>query len=441
MLTITMLPMIFLLSMTCLVLLLGLVTQRFVYMLAQLSLIGVFLLSSPSVAVSLSVIFTGFMFVYARKELSRLQLAQSEFYALCLFSLLGMLVMLSADNWMTLYLAIELMSLPLYTLCAFQRKLASGSESAIKYFVTGAIASGFLLYGISLIYGATGSFDFSSIAVQPHFLLLVGMVFILAGFAFKLGLVPFHMWAPDVYEGAPTYSVLFLATIPKLATVALLARLFYFSFSDFHLEWMQLMNLLAVLSIFLGNVVALRQNNIKRLFAYSSIAHMGYAFLALSAGTSFGLSSAMFYIATYIITAIGGIAVLAVLNKQGLEFQTFNDLAGLNATHPWLAFMMLLFVFSMAGIPPTVGFVAKLGVLMALVKTHQVYMAVYLVLMAVVSVYYYLRIIKVMYFEKAEVEARYSLASFPTDVVIAISLNGVAVFVLGIFPNGLLRLV
>lgn len=435
-----MLPMIVLLSMTCVVLVVGLFSQRFVYVLSQLTLITVLLLSLSSFAASLTMVLALFVFVYAKKELSRLQLAHSEFYALCLFSLLGMLVMLSADNLMTLYLAIELMSLPLYTLCAFQRKLISGSEAAIKYFVTGAIASGFLLYGISLVYGASGSFDFAVIGTQPQFLLLVGMVFILAGFAFKVGLVPFHMWAPDVYEGAPTYSALFLATIPKLATVVLLARLFYMSFSGSHVEWMQLMNVLAVLSIFLGNVVALRQNNIKRLFAYSSIAHMGYAFLALSAGTGFGLSSAIFYIATYVITAVGSFGVLTVLNKQGLEFETFDHLAGLNSTHPWLAFMMLLFVFSMAGIPPTVGFVAKLGVLMALVKTHQVYMAVYLVLMAVASVYYYLRIIKVMYFEKTGVEARYSLASLPVDAVIAISLNGVAVLVLGIVPSWLLGL-
>ncbi len=437
------LPFAFLLTMTCVVLFVG----KRAYCFAQTALLGTLALTLypllnfiepvwfaeksmvfdnlALIASALCLFLTFCIFIYIGKM-------AAEFYALCLFSLLGMLVMFSAHNMMTLYLAIELMSLPLYALCAFQRTSTAGSEAAIKYFVTGAIASGFLLYGISLVYGAAHSFDFAMIAQAHSTMLLVGITFMLAGFAFKLGLVPFHMWAPDVYEGSPTVSLLFISSVPKLATIVLVIRLFYESFAASHSDWMQLMNILAVLSILVGNVVALRQDNIKRLFAYSSIAHMGYALLGLAVGTSFALSATLFYVISYLLMAVGGFAILALLNAQ-----SFNDLSGLNARHPWLAFMMLLFVFSMAGVPPTIGFIAKLTILMTLVKTHEVAMAVYVVLMAVTSLYYYLRIIKVMYFEKPLGEHP---EHFHRDTIMVLSMNGLGVLVLGILPAGLLAL-
>lgn len=470
----TILPAVFLLAMTCVVLMVSVFVKqplsnyRWTYYLSQFSLVGTFVLMlkqssifSSTLLVAhqsliidhlsvISILFilflSFFIFLYAKKDLMRLQLGSGEFYTLGLFSILGMIIMVSAYNLMTMYLAIELMSLPFYALCAYKRKSTKGTEAAIKYFVTGAIASGLLLYGISLVYGVTHSFDFAAMAQAmqsaPHdrlIILLVGIVFVLSGFAFKFGVVPFHMWVPDVYEGAPTIVILFLSSVPKIAVFSLMVRLFYVGFSSVHTEWHHLLTLLAVISIFLGNIVALAQQNIKRMFAYSSIAHMGYMLLALGTGTAFGLSAAMFYTVTYALVSVGAFGVLILLSNKNFNVESFSDLAGLNSRHPWLAFILLLFVFSMAGMPPTVGFIAKLGIVMTLVKTHQIGLAVFLVLMAVAGLYYYLRVVKTMYFEKPE-KNNITSTSLSADTTVAISINGILVLTFGIFPVGLLTL-
>lgn len=470
----TILPAVFLLAMTCIVLMVSVFIKdsvsnyRWTYYLTQLGLVGSFILVLKQIAMFANPVFVAhnsmvldhlsgvsilfilflsfFIFLYAKKDLVRLQLASGEFYSLGLFAILGMMVMVSAYNLMTMYLAIELMSLPFYALCAYKRKSTKGTEAAMKYFVMGAIASGLLLYGISLVYGVTHSFDFAGMAQAMQsapsdrlIILLVGVVFILAGFAFKFGIVPFHMWVPDVYEGAPTIVVLFLSSVPKIAVFSLMVRLYYDAFNTVHPQWHDLMTLLAVLSILLGNIVALSQQNIKRMFAYSSIAHLGYMLLALATGTAFGLSAAMFYTVTYALVSVGAFGVLVLLNNKNFNVENFSDLAGLNSRHPWLAFILLLFIFSMAGMPPTVGFIAKLGIVMTLVKTHQIALAVFLVLMAVAGLYYYLRVVKTMYFEKPE-KANITSTSLSADTAVAISINGILVLALGVFPAGLLTL-
>lgn len=385
-----------------------------------------------------------FALFYARKELIRQQLPLGEYFALCLFSILGMLVMTSAYHFLTLYIALELMSFPLYILCAYHRESSKGSEAALKYFVTGALASGLLLYGISLIYGVAHSFDFvdvgaaANLAGSDIILLLVGVAFILAGMAFKLGLAPFHMWLPDVYEGAPPSVTLFLAGAPKIAVFILLVRLLQTAFVPLFEHWSQMLYLIAILSILIGNIAALTQNNLRRMLAYSSISHMGFMLMGLAAGGMAGISAALFYMITYAIISVGSFAVITLLNHRGATVETVQDLAGLARRHPWLAFIMMLLVFSMAGIPPTVGFIAKLSILLALLEVGHVAVAVFVVLMSVAGLYYYLRVVKVMYFNDEPVADEIYAPALSAGSVVLVSVTGLLALLLGVFPAMLL---
>lgn len=394
----------------------------------------------------LILILSFFVLFYSRKDLVRQQLPLGEYFSLVLFSIVGMLVMTTAYHFLTLYVALELMSFPLYILCAYHRKSSKGSEAALKYFVTGALASGFLLFGISLIYGVTHSFGFvnvglaiANISGNDMIMALVGIAFVFAGLAFKLGLTPFHMWVPDVYEGAPPSLTLFLVGAPKIAVFILFVRLFQSAFIPLFDHWNTMLDVIAILSMILGNVAALTQTNLRRMFAYSSISHMGFMLFGLALGNIAGLSAALFYMVSYVLLSVGTFAMMTLLNKQNSAVETISDLSGLNRRHPWLAFILLLLVFSMAGIPPTVGFIAKLSILLGLVEAGQVAMAVFMVLMSVVGLYYYLRVIKVMYFDEPAKEPVYA-THISSGSVVLVSLTGAFALLIGIFPAELLQL-
>lgn len=389
-----------------------------------------------------------FAFIYAHQYIKERQIARSEYYILGLIAVLGMQVMASAFSLLTIYLGLELLSLPLYAMIAMQRHSSAATEAAMKYFVTGALASGLLLYGISIIYGITGSIEISAIPQllqnapanqQP--VLIMALVFLLGGLAFKFGAVPFHMWVPDVYDGAPTAVTLFLASAPKIAAFAVTVRILAEALPIAHVQWQSVLVIISLLSMFLGNALAIAQTNIKRMLAYSSIAHMGYAFLGIIAAPGAvqdGYSSAMFYLATYVIVAAGAFAIIGFMSKEGVELNQLNDYRGLNARNPWLAFIMLLLMFSMAGVPPTVGFFAKLGLLEALVEAHYVWLAALALLFAIIGAYYYLRVVMLMYFEEPQADsAKVEIKLTPVNFV-AISINGIAALLLGILPSGLI---
>lgn len=392
-----------------------------------------------------------FTLCYTRKELIRQQLPIGEYFSLVLFSVVGMLVMTTAYHFLTLYIALELMSFPLYILCAYHRGSSKGSEAALKYFVTGALASGFLLFGISLIYGVTHSFGFVNVGVALEnltslntannnmLMALVGVAFILAGLAFKLGLAPFHMWVPDVYEGAPPSVTLFFVGAPKVAAFILLLRLLQTSFVPLFAHWNAMLYLIAILSMFIGNIAALTQTNLRRMLGYSSIAHMGFMLFGLAVGNRVGLSAALFYMISYVILSVGTFAAMTILNHQKGTVVSITDLSGLHRKHPWLTFMILILMFSMAGIPPTVGFIAKLSILLGLLDAGQVVMAVFMILMSVVGLYYYLRVIKVMYFDEPAREPVYT-SVISSNSAILISLTGIFALLAGVFPSALLSL-
>ena len=381
------------------------------------------------------------VFLYAKQYLKDRGLFRGEFYTLGMFATIGMLVMVSAGNFLTLYLGLELLALSLYALVAFDRESKHGAEAAMKYFVLGAIASGMLLYGISMIYGATGSISFSGIAAaleagEVNTLVMVfGTVFVVIGLAFKFGAVPFHVWAPDVYEGAPTAVTLFIATAPKVAALAMAIRILSDALGGLNSDWQGMLVILALLSLILGNVVAIAQTNIKRMLAYSTISHVGFILLGLLAGTSLGYASAMFYAITYAITALGAFGIILLLTRKGFEADQLDDYRGLNARSPWFAAMMLLLMFSMAGVPPTVGFFAKLFVLEAAVRADLTWLVVVAVLFSVVGAYYYLRLIKLMYFDKP-IDTTPLHAGMDTQITL--SVNGLAVLALGIYPTWLM---
>jgi len=342
-------------------------------------------------------------------------------------------------------LGLELLSMPLYAMVAMEKNSNAAVEAAMKYFVMGAMASGLLLYGISLMYGATGVIGIHEIAqvlghvtLTQNSLAVLGLVFILAGLIFKLGAVPFHMWVPDVYQGAPTSVTLFIASAPKIAALTITFRILVEALPGLTIQWDHVLVVVAVLSMFAGNLLAIAQTNIKRMLAYSSIAHMGYALLGLIAGPydPQGYSAAMFYISTYVLVAAAAFAIIAILSKKGTEFEELEDYQGLNARNPWLAFMMLLLMFSMAGVPPTVGFFAKLGLLEALVRAHYVWLAALALLFAIVGAYYYLRVIKLMYFEEPKDEWVGTHIDIRWGLLTAVSVNSVAALMLGLFPSG-----
>jgi NADH-quinone oxidoreductase subunit N len=392
--------------------------------------------------------------VYARPYAESREMLKGELFTLSLFSLLGISVMLAANNFLVIYLGLELMSLSLYALTAMRRDHAQSTEAAMKYFVLGALASGFLLYGLSMMYGATGSLDipkvFNAIAtgqLNPTVLAL-GLVFIVSGLAFKLGAVPFHMWLPDVYHGAPTAVTLLIAGAPKLAAFAMTFRLLVEGLSGVAGDWQQMMMVLAIASMFLGNLAAIAQSNLKRMLAYSTIAQMGFMLLGFTTtvitgntlSASNGYSSALFYMVTYVFTTLGTFGVVMLLSRQGFESENIDDLKGLAKRNPWYAGVMAIFMFSLAGIPPTVGFYAKLAVLQALITTNVTFyivVAVLAVLLSLVGAFYYLRLVKVMYFEDP-VDTQPIVAA--SDVRLVLSLNGAAVLFFGILPGGLMAL-
>jgi NADH-quinone oxidoreductase subunit N len=391
---------------------------------------------------------------YARPTLGPRDMAKGEFYTLTLFVLLGISVMCSANHFLVVYLGLELMSLSLYALTALRRDHAMATEAAMKYFVLGALASGFLLYGLSMMYGATGSLEiprvFDSIAAGQinQAVLVFGVVFVVAGLAFKLGAVPFHMWVPDVYQGAPTSVTLLIGGAPKFAAFAITMRLLVEGMLGLAVDWQQMLVVLAVGSLIVGNIAAIAQKNLKRMLAYSTIAQMGFMLLALSAGVVKGntlsagnaYSSAMFYLVTYVLTTLGTFGTILLLSRQGFESEHIDDLAGLNQRSPWLAGVMGVFMFSLAGVPPMVGFYAKLAVLQALVTTavpFYLVLAVLAVLLSLIGAFYYLRVVKVMYFD-APTQTSPVQASSGVKALLAI--NGAAVLGLGILPGGLMAL-
>jgi len=391
----------------------------------------------------LSYMAISMMLVYSRSYLLARGLFSGEFLALVLFALLGMMVMISASHFISLYMGLELLSLSLYAIVALQRDSATATEAAMKYFILGALASGLLLYGMSMLYGATGSLNVNEISaaitngVDNKALLVFGLVFVVAGLAFKLGAVPFHMWVPDVYHGAPTAMTMLIGTAPKLAAFAFVMRILVEGLQPLMIHWSGMLVILAVLSMALGNISAIAQINLKRMFAYSTIAHMGFLLVGILSGTVEGYGSAMFYAVVYVIMSLGGFGMIMLMSREGFEADKLDDFKGLNQRSPWLAFMMLLLMFSMAGIPPTVGFYAKFAVLNAAVQAGHIPLVIMAVLFSLIGAFYYLRIIKLMYFDAPESHERIYIQP---DSSLLISINGLGVLALGILPGNLMSI-
>ncbi len=380
-------------------------------------------------------------FVYARGSLVANDLHKGEFYLLGLFGLLGMMVMISANSLLTMYLGLETLALAQYALVAIDRSNVNSTESAMKYFVLGAIASGCLLYGISWVYGATGAVQFPAIAEAVRtnpavnsVPLWFGLAFLMVGISFKFGGVPFHMWLPDVYQGARTPVTLYIGSAPKLASLALTLRILVDGLAGLHELWADMLMVIAVLSLLLGNFVAIAQGNIKRMLAYSTIGHVGFILLAVFAGTPAGYAAALFYTLTYAVTAAGAFGMVILLSRRGYEAENLSDFKGLNARSPWLALMMMFFMFSMAGVPPFVGFFAKLNAINAVLGVGQPALAVLMMLTSVVGAYYYLRVVWYMYFEEPLDRA---LVQASMDSRVLVSVNGLAVLAFGILPGWL----
>jgi NADH-quinone oxidoreductase subunit N len=385
--------------------------------------------------------------VYARPYIMARGMFRGEFFALTLFATLGMMVMISGNHLLVLYIGLELMMLSLYSMVALQRESPVATEAAMKYFVLGALASGMLLYGMSMIYGATGTLEVTELAqiisegsLGPLGVVLVfGLVFVVAGLGFELGVVPFHMWVPDVYHGAPTAVTLFVSSAPKIAGFALIVRLLgqALGVEQLHAEWQQMLMVMAVLSLVIGNVTAIVQTNLKRMLAYSTISHMGFVLLGVLAGDEAGFSYAMFYVVVYVLMNLGAFGMILLLSREGFEAENLDDFKGLNQRSPWYAFVMLLIMFSMIGIPPTAGFYAKLAVLQAVLSAGYVSVAVIAIIASAIGAFYYLRVVKLMYFD-APVDA--SPIAPRADVKVLMSANGLAVLLFGIMPGPLMAL-
>ena len=382
--------------------------------------------------------------IYSRQYLVDRGMFRPDFMVLALFALLGQCVLISGANLLTLYLGLELMALSTYGLVAMRQDNAQSTEAAMKYFILGALASGFLLYGMSMLYGVTGSLDLIEIfkaVADPrinHLIMAFGLVFIMAGLAFKLGVVPFHMWVPDVYQGAPTAVTLLIAAAPKLAAFALLFRLLVNTLLPLFSDWQPMLIMLAVLSMVIGNVTAIAQTNVKRMLAYSAIAQMGFVLLGmLSVFDDHAYSAALFYAVTYTLTTLASFGLLMMLSKKGYDCETLDSLKGLNKKHPWFAFMGLVMMFSLAGSPPTVGFAAKLSVLEALVDAEYTALAVVAVMASLVGAFYYLRVVKVMYFDAPLREHEITGSGVSRGIL---GINSIAILVLGIFPGALMAL-
>ncbi len=417
---------------------------------------GAYTISPLTLLAKMFIALLGFMaLVYSRQYLHVHQLPEHEYYILSLLSMLGMMILVSASNLLLLYLGVELLSLCLYALIAYARDSAQSSEAGMKYFVMGALASGMMVFGISLIYGAMcmvldpHSIGFNYASLQKLVYLLgpgtgavlywrVGLVFVLVGLAFKLSVFSFHMWAPDVYQGGPTSVTAFLSSAPKVAAFCALLQFLMNTIATVHFDWQKMVLVMGLGSIVLGNIAAIAQTNVKRLLAYSSIAQMGFVFLGLAVGHQEGFSAALFYVCTYALTALAGFGVLVFLSQRGYEIETLDDLKGLNEREPWSAFLFLIVVFSMAGIPPTAGFIAKFTILRELVLSQHYCIAGFVMLMAVVGAFYYLRLIRKMYFEAPERQPRDFILGSDTRVVL--SVNALAVLAFGLMPAVLLRI-
>ena len=379
--------------------------------------------------------------VYTRHYLKVHELLRNEYFILALMSILGMMVMVSGHSLLTLYMGLEIMSLSLYALIASARDRSVAIEAALKYFVLGAIASGLLLYGMSMIYGITGSLDIaqisnfaraSTLASQQTLILNFGLVFLVIGVAFKLGAVPFHMWVPDVYQGSPTSVTMFLSTVPKIAAIALLIRLLIDGLGDLQHYWSDLLMIIAVLSIALGSLVALMQSNIKRMLAYSTISHIGFVLLGFVTGVVEGYGAAVFYVLVYILMSLAAFGSIIALNKSGFEADQISDYQGLSKHSPWFALIILVVMLSMAGVPPFIGFYSKLFILQQVIAEGYVILAVIAVVFAVISAYYYLQIIKTMYFDEADKEIT---VSAPLDMRVVLSINGILILLVGLMPS------
>jgi NADH-quinone oxidoreductase subunit N len=393
--------------------------------------------------------------VYARPYLHDRALLRGEFLTLLLFALLGIMVMVSANSFLTLYLGLELLTLCLYAMVALNRDSAVSTEAAMKYFVLGALASGLLLYGMSMIYGATGSLLFTDVAAQTaslaassssaRTLLVFGLVFVVAGIAFKLGVVPFHMWIPDVYQGATTAVTLVIGTAPKIAAFAMAVRLLVDGLPALAVDWQQMLTVLAVLSMVLGNLAAIAQANLKRMLAYSTIAHMGFMLLGLLSGVVGGntrnavdaYGASMFYTAIYVLMTLGAFGVLLLASREGVECERLEDMKGMNRRDPWVAFLMLLVMFSLAGVPPLAGFYAKFAVISAAVQAGQIWLAVVAVLFSLIGAFYYLRVVKLMYFDDPAGE---TAPAGGGTARLLLSVNGLALLAFGILPQPLMGL-
>jgi NADH-quinone oxidoreductase subunit N len=407
---------------------------------------GMFVVDRMAVVLKLFVYLgVGVILVYSRAYARSRQLFRGEFFALALFATLGMLVMISASHLLILYLGLELLSLSLYAMVALRRDSDTATEAAMKYFVLGALASGMLLYGMSMVYGATGSLAIADIASRIAegkalgAILVFGLVFIVAGVGFKLGAVPFHMWVPDVYQGAPTPVTVFIGSAPELAAFALAMRLLVEALGAPVLlaEWQDMLAILALLSMAVGNITAIAQTNLKRMLAYSAIAHMGFMLLGILAGTPNGYGSAMFYVVSYMLMTLGSFGMILLLSREGFEAENLEDFKGLNQRDRWYAFLMLLIMFSLAGLPVMIGFWAKLAVLQAAFQAGYTGLVVAAVLFSLVGAYYYLRVVKLMYFDDP---VDHSPIVTSADQRVVITVNGLAVLVLGIMPGWLLAL-
>lgn len=466
------LPEIFLLSSIVVILLLDtFLTKEFkqvTYYLTQASLLitGVLafnLINEPQVIIfsgsfildNMASVFKVFMMgaamvamVYSRHYLTQHALFRGEYFVLVLLSILGMMVMVSGYSLLTLYLGLEILSLSLYTLIAIARKRSGAIEAALKYFVLGAIASGLLLYGMSMIYGITGSINITDIAAfasdtnlgsRETLIINFGLVFLVIGIAFKLGAVPFHMWVPDVYQGSPTSVTMFISTVPKIAAVAMLVRLLVDGLGSMHAYWSDLFMVLALLSIALGSVVALMQTNIKRMFAYSTISHVGFIMLGFVTGVITGYGAAVFYVLVYVLMSLAAFGVIILLNKKGFEADQISDYKGLSKHSPWFALMMLVVMLSMAGVPPFIGFYSKFFILQQVISAGFVTVAIIAVVFAVISAYYYLQVIKSMYFEDSDSESQITITA-PMDMKLILSINALLILGVGIFPDFWIKL-
>ena len=465
--TLWLLPEILLLTMACLILVIDAYLpeqlRNLTYQLTQGTLLGIALLilanypQQPTLAMNdlfisdpmsgllkfFIAIIVFWVFIYSRRYLRDHNMFKGEYFVLGLFAVLGMMVIVSAHSLLTIYLGLELLSLSLYAMIAMYRDSPSATEAAMKYFVLGALASGLLLYGISILYGITGTLDLTELAQaltqesEQKTIMVFGLVFVVVGLAFKLGAVPFHMWVPDVYQGAPTAVTLFISSAPKLAAFAMLMRLLVDGMPQLYADWQQILILLAILSMAIGNIVAISQTNIKRMLAYSTISHVGFLMLGVLTATPAGYAASLFYVVVYALMSLGGFGVILLLSRGGFEAERLDDFKGLNERNSWYAFIMLILMLSMAGVPPFLGFWAKWSVLTQVVQAGLVWLAITAVFFAIIGAFYYLRIVKLMYFDKSE---NLILIEAGMDMRIALSVNALVILLLGLMPHTLMTI-